>query len=398
MLTAAEALSAILDRVPPLGSVTVSVRRAEGLRLAHDVVAPFDVPPFDNAGMDGYAVRSSDTAPAPVVLAISGETAAGDPPGHPLPPGAARAIMTGAPVPPGADAVVQFELTERASDREVRVPKPVAPGANIRRRGSDVTVGSVPLGTGRLVRPFEQGVLASLGVQFVEVRRAPSVLLVPTGNELTAAGYSPGPGMIRESITPVVAALLRAEGCDVRIAPIEPDDPARIAAAVVPPPGVDLVVTTGGVSAGRHDELPRALAAAGFDTVFHGVNIRPGKPLLFGMRGPVPVFALPGNPVSAAVTFIQFVRPAIRKMSGDPEPARKRTLHARLAVAVGKADGKRHYLRGLVGTADGQPTVRPAGAQQSNAASVLAAANCLIVLPEEGREFPASSIVEVELL
>lgn len=398
LIDAAPALAAILDRVPPLGTVTVSLRRAEGLRLAHDVVAGHDVPPFDNAGMDGYAVRSTDTAGAPVPLAPAGESAAGDPPGDPLPRGAARAIMTGAPVPPGADAVVQFEWTEPAPGGEVRVLRPVPPGANVRRRGSDIPAGSAPLRAGRLVRPFEQGVLASMGVQFVEVRRAPTVLLVPTGNELTAAGYAPGPGMIRESVTPVIAGLLRAEGCAVNVAPIAPDDAAAIASSAAPARGVDIVVTTGGVSAGRHDELPNALAAAGFATVFHGVNIKPGKPLLFGMRDAVPVFALPGNPVSAAVTFIQFVRPAVRKMSGDPDPGRKTVLGARLSSPVSKADGKRHYVRGILEIESGLPSVRPAGAQESNVASVLAGANCLILLPEEGREWAAGSTVEVELL
>jgi len=398
MISAAEALSAILDRVPLLGTATLSLRRAEGRRLAHDVPARHDVPPFDNAGMDGYAIRSSDVSGAPVVLKIDGETAAGAPPGGPLTPGTARAVMTGAPVPPGADAVVQFELTERVSDGEARVLKPVAAGTNFRRRGSDIAAGSVPLRAGRLIRAFEQGVLASVGAQFVEVRRAPSVVLVPTGNELTVPDRAPGPGMIRESITPVVAALLRAEACDVRVSPIIPDDAARIAEAVTPGPGVDLVVTTGGVSAGRYDELPRSLAAAGFETVFHGVNIRPGKPLLFGMRGAVPVFALPGNPVSAAVTFIEFVRPAIRKMSGDPEPARKTMLEATLAAPIAKPDGKRHFVRGIVDRSDGRHSVRPAGAQESNVASVLAAANCLIILPEDGREWAAGAAVEVELL
>jgi molybdopterin molybdotransferase len=184
----------------------------------------------------------------------------------------------------------------------------------------------------------------------------------------------------------------------VSVAPIAPDDAGAIASAIAPGPGTDLVVTTGGVSAGRHDELPGALATAGFGTVFHGVNIKPGKPLLFGMRGAVPVFALPGNPVSAAVTFIQFVRPAIRKMSGDPEPGRKTVIVARLSAPVAKADGKRHYLRGIMEIVSGLPAVRPAGAQESNVASVLAGANCLIILPEEGREWAAGSMVEAELL
>lgn len=398
MISADRALELILERVPLLGTVTLSAGRAAGYRLAGDVAALSDVPPFDNAGMDGYAVRSVDVPGAPVVLAIAGETFAGDPPGAEVTPGEARAVMTGAPVPPGADAVVPFEWTARVSSAEVRVLRPVEAGANIRKRGSDVEEGSVPLGAGRLLRPFELGVVASLGVEFVNVRRKPTVLVVPTGNELVPPGRQPGPGMVRESVTPVLAGLLRDEGCDVVVAPIVPDDAAKLTEAVHPRDGRDVVITVGGVSAGTRDVLPAAFAAAGYEAVFHKVNIKPGMPLLFAMRGAVPAFGLPGNPVSAVVTFIRFVRPAIRKMSGDPEPRRRTSLKARLAVAISKKDGKRHYQRGCLETVDGFPVVRPAGPQVSNRSAALAASNCLIVLPEETGEFPESSMVEVELL
>ncbi|HLF13997.1 MAG TPA: gephyrin-like molybdotransferase Glp, partial [Bacteroidota bacterium] len=335
---------------------------------------------------------------APVVLAIAGETSAGDAPGPPLAPSAARAVMTGAPIPPGADAVVQVEWTEAVSDREVRIMKPVAAGANIRRAGSDIAGNSVPLRKGHLVRAYEQGVMASLGIGFIAVRRKPLVYFIPTGNELTEPGKPLGPGKIRESNSPVVTGLLRREGCDVRSSPITPDDRGLLSAAIGGGSGCDMFVTTGGVSAGRHDIVPEILADAGVGIVFHKVNIKPGMPLLFGMRGDTPFFSLPGNPVSAAVTFLQFVRPAIRKMSGDPDPGRKEIVRARLAAGIVKKDGKRHFLRGRLENLNGEPTVRVAGVQESNVASALAAADCLIILPEDRRDFAESEYVETEML
>lgn len=413
MISVDEARSAVLERAPVLGAVTLSLRRAAGLRLAADVRAESDVPPFDNAAMDGYAVRAADTAAAPAMLAVDGENAAGSPPGAALAARSARVVMTGGPLPPGADAVVRVEWTEREGDGPVRVVRAVKPGASVRRTGSDIAAGSIPLRKGRELRAFELGVLASLGIAFVGVHRAPAALVIPTGNELAAPGRPLGPGMIRESNTEVVAALARAEGCGVTVLPPARDDRASILEALAGRGGADAVILTGGVSAGRYDLVPDALKAAGAEIVFHRVNMKPGKPALFAMLDGAPVFALPGNPVSAAVTFLQFVRPALRKMAGDPDPGRRATLSARLAVPLSKSDGKRHFVRGTLDRAPsggatpagatpagatGQPTVRPAGSQESSAGSVLAAADCLIVLPEDRAEFAASEIVETELL
>ncbi len=398
MISAEQARSTILERVPVLGPVSLSVRRAGGHRLHGDLAAPVNVPPFDNSAMDGYAVRSGDLRDTPVLLAIAGETAAGSGPGEPLARGTARAVMTGAPIPPGADAVVQIEWTERASDREVRVLRNVAAGANVRRAGSDIPADRIALAGGTLVGPFEQGMLASLGVEFVTVHRLPSVRFIPTGNELTPPGTPLGPGKIRESNSHVVAGLLRREGCDARIDPIVADDRGSLAAAFAARRGDDALLISGGVSAGRFDIVPDALAAAGVEIVFHRVNIKPGMPLLFGMRGDTPVFALPGNPVSAAVTFLQFVRPAVRKLSGDPDPGRRETVRARLADSIVKKDGKRHFLRGRLERSDGELRVRLAGPQGSNVASGLAAADCLVILPEERSEFGRLDIIEAEML
>ncbi len=401
MISADEAQRLIVERVPVLGTVTVSLRRATGRRLAADILATSAVPPFDNSAMDGYAIRSAESSPipaAPVVLSVDGETAAGDPPGPPLAARSARAVMTGAPIPSGADAVVQVEWTERVSEREVRVLKPVPPGASIRRAGADVAAGSVPLRRGRSVGAFEPGILASLGIEFIAVHRAPVAWFIPTGSELTAPGKPLGPGKIRESNSHVVTELLRKEGCEVRCAPITPDDDAMLSAAIAAGAGCDLLVTTGGVSAGRYDTVPEILAAAGVEIVFHRVNIKPGMPALFGMRGDVPVFSLPGNPVSAAVTFLQFVKPAIRKMSGDPDPARKEYVRARLAAPIAKQDGKRHYLRGRLELVNGEPVVWIVGAQVSNVQSALAVANCLVIFPEDRKEIAESEFVETEML
>lgn len=400
----------IVERVSVLGTVTMSLRRASGLRLAADVVAGTAVSPFDNSAMDGYAIRSTDfssnhgisgapSAPsAPVVLRFSGETAAGDPPGPPLAPSSARAVMTGAPVPPGADAVVQVEWTERVSESEVRILKPVSAGAHIRRAGSDIAAGSIPLRRGHLLRAFEEGVLASLGVEFIAVQRSPVAWFIPTGNELTAPGKPLGPGKIRDANSSLVTELLRSEGCEVRSAPITPDDKQLLSDAIAAGGDCDLLVTTGGVSIGRYDTVPEVLTAAGVEIVFHRVNIKPGMPVLFGMRGDVPFFSLPGNPVSAAVTFLQFVRPAIRKMSGDPDPLRRECVRARLAGRIVKQDGKRHYLRGRLEMVDGEPVARVLGAQESNIGSSLAGANCLVIVPEDRKEIAESEYVEVETL
>ncbi len=398
MISAEEARSTILERVPVLGTVSRSLRRAGGCRLGADLTAPVNVPPFDNSAMDGYAVRSEELRTTPVVLAVAGQTAAGAGPGAGLARGTAQAVMTGAPLPPGADAVVQVEWTEPASDREVRILRSVAAGANVRRAGSDIAANRTVLGRGRLLGPFEQGILASLGIEFTSVHRPPRVRFIPTGNELTPPGTPLGPGKIRESNSHIVTGLLGREGCDVLTAPIVPDDRELLAAAFAAQRGDDALVVSGGVSAGRFDIVPAALSDAGIDIVFHRVNIKPGMPLLFGMRGDVPVFALPGNPVSAAVTFLQFVRPAVRKMSGDPDPGRRETVRARLRDGIVKKDGKRHFLRGRLERDGGELTVRVDGPQGSNVGSGLAAADCLVILPEDRSEFASSEIIEAEML
>jgi len=402
MISASEALRLIVERISPLGTVTLSIRRAGGHALAGKVTAPADVPHFDNAAMDGYALSAADIREAPATLRVAGETAAGAAPGGELRPGEARRIMTGAPVPAGADTVVPHELTEDGGADDgpegVRILRSLPKGANIRRTGSDIQKNSEVFGPGHVIRPFEQGVLASMGIVCVTVHRRPSVCLMPTGDELVSDGKPLAPGKIRESNSTSIGAMLRAEGCDVDDAGIIPDDPALLATAIDAGLRRDMLVTIGGVSAGRYDAMPRLFAEAGVVRVFHRVNIKPGMPLWFGMKGAVPVFGLPGNPVSAVVTFSQFVRPALRRMSGWRDPAGRLTVRARLDAPIEKKDGKRHYVRGILENGEGGATVRPAGRQESHAASVLARANCLIILPEEQKQFGEGDMVEVEPL
>jgi len=398
MISATDALKAILERVPVLGTVTLSVRRTGGRTLAGNITAAVDVPHFDNSAMDGYAVMAADIRETPVVLRVSGEIPAGTGPGERLRPGEARRIMTGAPVPEGADTVVPHERTRDTGAEGVRIVKSLPIGANIRRIGSDIRKHSRVLESGHTIRSFEQGVLASMGIEFVSVHRWPSVCLLPTGDELRRPGKPLGPGKIRDSNSTTVGALLGAEGCEIIDAGITTDDDAALATAINGGLRSDMLVTLGGVSAGKYDAMPRLFADAGVECVFHRVNIKPGMPLFFGMKGPVPVFGLPGNPVSAVVTFSQFVRPAIRRMSGRQDPGARPVVRARLGSVIEKKDGKRHYVRGILENPGGEATVRPAGGQESHATSVLAKANCLIILPEEKKYFGPEDIVEAELL
>src|SRR3990172_6459076 len=229
MISAQDALTMILGRVPELGPVTLSIRRAGGHALAEKITAAAAVPPFDNSAMDGFAVIAADIASTPAILRIAGETAAGSGPGDQLSPGEARAVATGAPVPAGADTVVPVESTGEAGSGRVIINTPVSRGANIRRAGSDISIGSTVFDRGHLIRPFEQGILASLGIGHVTVRRRPSVCLLSTGDELAGPGTSLGPGKIRESNSHVIGALLGLEGCGVVYPGITPDDPAELA-------------------------------------------------------------------------------------------------------------------------------------------------------------------------
>jgi molybdopterin molybdotransferase len=395
LLDAEEAVRIIHGALAPLPPVRIGLGEALGRVLAEEIVAAEPIPPFDNAAMDGYAVRAGDL---PGALRLSGSCAAGTVYPGTVNTGEAVRIMTGAAIPTGADAVVQQEWTEPATSGAVTVTRAVPAGHNIRRAGADLAAGTAALAQGTLLRPQEIGLIASVGRREILAGARPRAAVLTTGDELAAPGEPLRPGMIRDSNAPMLAALLVKEGCDVVPLGVARDDRDELRSRIAEGLGFDILVTAGGVSVGDHDHVGAARRAAGVEILFWKVNIRPGMPLLFGRRGATAVFGLPGNPVSAMVTFTQFIRPAIRRLTGAASGAGTTRLRARLAEEIVKQDAKRHFVRGILSDGEGAPAVRPAGSQVSNILTSLVRANCLIILPEEGRAFPAGTSVEVELL
>lgn len=325
MITVDEALKQVLRHARIRSSERQLAAELVGHVLAEDILADLDLPPFDKALMDGYAVRGAEVASPGVILAISEEIPAGRTPSRPLAPGEAAVIMTGAPVPAGADAVVQHERTTRVDPGRVRIDLEARPGMNILARGRELRAGDLVLREGTKITPALVGLLASVGRKEVSVTSKPRIVVVPTGDELVEPGQVPGPGQIRNSHAVMLGALARALGCPTRVTPIAPDAPEALQATLKGGlDEADVLLVTGGVSAGQRDLVPETLSQLGVTTIFHKIQLKPGKPLLFGVgparsdadRPPCLVFGLPGNPVSGLVGFHLFVAPAVRVLSG----------------------------------------------------------------------------------
>jgi molybdopterin molybdotransferase len=391
MLDVDSALERVLAAFEPLPAVETPLTSALGMVLAADVVANHDVPPFRNSAMDGYAVRAVDTAGArwdqPVTLPISAQVAAGQGEVPALLPGQAIRIMTGAPLPLGADAVVRFEETDeprQSGDGEraaVRIFRAARRLDNVREAGEDVAEGAAVLGAGTRLSAACLGVAASVGRETVSVCRRPSVAILSTGNEVFAPGDALAPGAIRDSNSIVLAAFARAWGADVRMLGIARDSLADLTGKLTAAADCDLIVTSGGVSLGDYDFVKDVLRSEGEIGIWQ-VRMKPGKPLAFGHIGTTPLLGLPGNPVAAAVSFILFGRPAIRRMLGhvDVQPA---TVEAVAACEIDNRGQRRHYVRvTLEPTASGPPLARPVGEQGAGILSSLAAADALLIVPE----------------
>jgi molybdopterin molybdotransferase len=382
----------VLAAARPTAAETVPLRDAVGQTLAAPVVARGDQPPFDASAMDGFAVRRPDLAGADS-LPIVGTVHAGEAP-PPLPPGAAVAIMTGAPVPAGADAVIPVERATRDGDR-VRFDATPEAGANIRWAGEWLRDRSPVLDAGTLVTPGVLGLLASVGAATVEVRRRPRVAVIATGDELVDVAEAPGPGLIRDSNGPGLAAQAEAAGGAV-VGPFVARDTAPAIARVLDATAeADVLVFAGGVSMGERDLVRTVLDERGAEWAFWKVRQRPGKPLAFGTLGGRPVVGLPGNPVSAAVCFEVYVRPLLRACLGRPtgpatEPA---TLDAPLSKPAGLHTFARVTARR---DADGRLHVAPAGAQGSHVALSLAVSDGLAHLPSRWAEAPSGAEVAFE--
>lgn len=396
----AEALAEIAPAFAPLGPVRAELTAALGRYLAEDVWTRVDLPPFDNSAMDGYAVRADEvagaTAEAPVTLPVAGESRAGGELPGPLAPGTTMRIFTGAPLPEGADAVVMQEDTRRTGD-DVAIGIAPPPWRHVRRRASDLAAGEVMLAAGTRLGPGELGLLAAQGYSAASVHRRPRVALLSTGDELRDVSDAPVPGTIVNSNAYALAAQVTEAGGVPWVLPIVPDREEAIVAAVRAGLEADVLVSIGGVSVGEYDYVRGALEQAGVALAFWKVAVKPGKPLVFGRAGRVPVVGLPGNPVSAMVTFEVFLRPGLRRMLGDPTPHRA-------AVEVALAADHRHKT-GRIELA--RATVRRDAAglvaamhplQGSGSLPSMVGVDAFVILPADQAEFRAGDRLSAILL
>ena len=397
MITVDQALSIVLDHVETLGSESVAIDQAHRRILAEDVRADMDLPPFDRARMDGYAVRSSDVSTAPMKLRVIGEIAAGAQFEHRVNAGEAVKIFTGAPVPGGADAVQKVEVT-RANGHSVEIMEPVTPGQFITPRASEVAAGEIVAATGREIGPAEMAVLASFGYASVRVGRRPRVAVISTGSELVKVSSKPSGAQIRNSNSYTLAAYAERAGAMVDVLGIVEDTPEATRIALIKAAdNHDIVVSSGGVSMGDYDLVKAALKDIGAEIYFDRVIIRPGKPIVFARRGETYFFGLPGNPVSTSVTFNVFVRPAIRKMQGEISPALA-TVSARLSRTVKDSSSRRSYLPARLFIQEGQAMVEPLKWGGSSDFVAFMQANALIVVPEDVHETAQGELVDLLIL
>ena len=407
MLDVDTALELVLSAFAPLPPSAVPLLDAVNMVLASDVMAPDNVPPFRNSAMDGYAVRAHDTCSAtwnnPVVLPVAAQVAAGQRVVPALSGGHAIRIMTGAPLPDGADAVVRFEETDEFQSvaqrprAAVRILRAVAPLDNVREAGEDIARGTIVAHRGRVLRPADLGVIASVGQPTVRVHRRPVVGVLSTGNEVVAPGEVLLPGTIRDSNSFVIGALARSWGAEARIFGIARDTVADLTGRLDEARDVDLIVTSGGVSLGDFDFVKDVLKAEG-DIAIWQVRMKPGKPLAFGHLRGTPLMGLPGNPVAAAVSFIVFGRAVIRKMLGFTETSPK-TIEVVTAGEIDNRGHRRHFVRVQLEPAPGGPPLaRVAGEQGAGVLSSLAAADALLVVPEEMERVPLGTLLRAIVL
>lgn len=408
MLSVSDALAKVLGQFKPLGPETVALEDAVGRVLAEPVRATLDLPPFTNSSMDGYAVRSADISQAsarlPVTLVVAADIPAGIAPTITITPGTSARIMTGAFLPAGADAVVPMEATglDRAAmdgrlPPTVTILESVAAGAYVRRAGEDVQAGDIVTPAGAALRAFDVGIVAAFGLGRVAVVRRPRVAVLSTGDELVDIEHTPGPGQIRDSNSYAVAALVRRYGGEPIRLGVAADRleavTEKLEAAVEA--RADVIISSAGVSVGAYDVVKAAVELGG-SLDFWKVHMRPGKPLAFGQYHGIPYFGLPGNPVSAVVTFELFVRPALLRLGGRMKVEKPRVM-AELIDSI-HSDGRESYLRSVVTRFGDGYQARSVGGQGSNILSALVQANALIVVPAGVKEMRSGSMVETWIL
>jgi molybdopterin molybdotransferase len=400
MITVDEALDKILSRIEPLGFEKVSILEALGRVIGEDIHASRDIPPFDNSGMDGYAVRSEDIQNAssyrPVRLEVIDDLPAGFIPKKDLEQGKAIRIMTGAPIPKGADTIVPVEDTKQEGQFVV-IFETVSPGGYIRRAGEDVRKEECVISRGDLIRPGEVGMLASVGRSFVSVFQRPLVAILCTGEELVDVDEEMEGVKIVSSNSYTLAAQVKDCGAIPIQLGIARDRKEEIKEKLLQGIRADVLISSAGVSVGDYDFVKDALSDLGIEMVFWRVAMKPGKPVVFGLLQGKPVFGLPGNPVSSMVSFEQFVRPALLKMMGHRQLFRP-VIEAILKEDIRKRPGRRHFIRASVSFENEHYVVTLTGAQGSGILKSMVKANGLMVIPEDRELVKAGDKVKVQLL
>ena len=394
MIPVDEARRRILAELRAVGIEEVSLLEAQGRVLADDVRARLTQPPWPVSAMDGYAVRAADAAKVPVTLRIAGAVPAGSSYAGTVGAGEAVRIFTGAPLPDGADAIIIQEDTT-AADGKVTVKEAGQIGRHIRVAGLDFKAGDVGISAGRRLTARDVGLAAAMNVPWLRVRRRPRIALLATGDEIARPGDPVGPNQIVSSNTYALAAVVRALGAEPVLLGIAKDTVEDTLAKVEGARGADLLVTTGGASVGDHDLVQKALATRGLAVDFWKIAMRPGKPLMWGRLGELPVLGLPGNPVSSLVCALVFLKPAIESLAGlDPEAAA--LVDARLGRDLAANDQRQDYLRArLARGPDVVPVATPFAKQDSSMLSLLAQSDGLIVRPAHDPARKAGESVRV---
>ncbi len=398
MLTVTEALEKLLASVTPQEITTEPLQNTLGLTLSKDIHSSTDSPPFDKSLMDGYAVRLADLATGVAMLKVIEVITAGRVPTRPIGPGEAAQIMTGTPLPEGADLVIKIEETERAGEDVSIKTKPPSAGANMIRRGTSIRSGDCVLRAGLTLNASRIGALAEMGQTFVPVRQRPRVAILATGDELVPLQQTPGPGQIRNSNEPMLAAQIESMGGIPVPLGIARDDRDELRAKIQQGLESDMLVLSGGVSAGTLDLVPSVLAESSVGEIFHKVEMKPGKPLWFGvkrhdLRSPCYVFGLPGNPVSSLVCCELFVRTAIRRFMGV-EPAIAPPQLGRLEHEYStRADRPTYHPARLTWTRDGLGITLVPWHGSSDLCGTVAA-NGMAYFPGEARQYCLGDSVE----
>jgi molybdopterin molybdotransferase len=387
------ALSALKTRPPE----SVLLAEALGRTLARDIKARENIPPFNKATMDGYALRAEDIRAAGKDAAVELEVLEDLPAGRvsrkSVGRGQAVRIMTGAPLPKGADAVVMVEDTEKSGGR-VKVRREVKPGINIGQAGEDLKKSELVLERGAVIGPAETGLLAAAGLALIPVVRRPKLAVIATGDEIVEPGERKAAGQIRNSNGPALLALALRTGADAKYLGIARDRSSSLRAKLARAKGADILVLTGGVSVGDYDLVRDELRTAGVKPIFWQVRIKPGKPVFFGRRGSQLVFGLPGNPASAMVTFLIFVQPAIERLLGRTNPG-PRGGRAVLTEDVVLKPGRTQFLRGVLDAEGPVLTVAPYPDQKSGVLRSMVRSQVLIVVPADVKRLEKGRDVEI---